>query len=193
MAKAKIIILRIIVFFLVFAGAVFVIIYFIYNNPSNVAYDADANIKVWLDSNRNGIRENNEPFLPDVCVWAGYAYEFQSMGGWQEICSRQYFSTDSNGTWSDFFAGGKCLEIFNAVNPPGNYFPTTPTIANGCSAEFGLSQEKPVIEIKSQDAGLYLAKENQKEEAIHYVKAGIVILLISVFAGFVSFKTIRSV
>jgi hypothetical protein len=72
-------------------------------------------------------------------------------------------------------------------------FPTTPTVANGCVVEFGLSQEKPMIEIKSQDAGLYLAKKLQKEKAISNTKAGLLILLISAFAGFISFKIIRPV
>ena len=193
MARAKIIVLRIIAFFLVFAGVVFAINYFMSENPFYVAHDAGANIKVWLDTNGNGKRENNEPFLPNVCVWAGYASSFQSLGGWQYICSHPYFSTDSSGIWSEFFAGGSCPEIYNAINPPENYFPTTPTIANGCSVEFGLSQEKPTVEIKSQDVGLYLEKESQKETTIFRVKIGIVVLLISVFAGFVSFKIIRPV
>jgi len=50
-----------------------------------------------------------------------------------------------------------------------------------------------VVEIKSQDAGSYLAKLHQKEETITYTKTGLLILLISVFAGFVAFKTIRPV
>jgi len=193
MARAKIIVLRIFVFFIVFAGIAFAINYFMSENPFYIAHDAGANIKVWLDTNGNGKRENNEPFLPNICVWAGYASSFQSWSGWQEICNNQYFSTDSSGSWSEFFAGGSCPEIFNAINPSGNYYPTTPTIVNGCSAEFGLSQEKPSIEIKSQDVGLYLEKESQKETTIFRLKIGIVVLLIFVFAGFVFFKIIRPV
>ena len=193
MAKAKIIVLRIIVFLLVFAGVVVAINYFMSDNPFYVAHDAGANIKVWLDGNGNGKRENNEPFLPNTCVWAGYASSFQSLGGWQEICNKQYFSTDLSGAWSEFFAGGSCPEIYNAINPPQNYFPTTPTIVNGCSVEFGLSQEKPSLEIKSQDVELYLEKASQKETTTFRVKTGIVVLLIFVFAGLVSLKTIRPV
>jgi hypothetical protein len=193
MARVKIIGLRIIVFLLVFAGVVFAINYFVSNNPFYVAHDAGANIKVWLDTNANGKRENNEPFLPNVCVWAGYASSFQSLGGWQKICDSQYFSTDTGGAWSEFYAGGSCQEIYNAINPSENYFPTTPTLVNGCSVEFGLSQEKPSFEIKSQDIGLFLEKENQKETMILRVKIGIVALLTSAFAGFVSFKTVRPV
>lgn len=190
MAKAKIIVLRLIVFLLVFACVVVAINYLISENPFYVAHDAEANIKVWLDTNGNGTREISEPFLPHVCVWAGYASSFQSLGDWQEICDNEYFSTDSSGGWSDFFAGGRCPEIYNAINPPQSYFPTTPTIVNGCSVEFGLSQKKPSFEIKLQDVGLYLDKKSQMETTLNRVKTGIVVLLISVFAGFVSFKIV---
>ncbi len=193
MAKAKIIVLRIVMFFLVFAGVVVAINYFMSENPFYVAHDAGANIKVWLDSNGDGKQNNNEPFLPNVCVWAGYASMFQTLDAWKGICKNQYFMTDSGGTWSEFFAGGSCAEIYNAINPPEDYFPTTPTIVNGCSAEFGLSQEEPMIEIQSQEVGLYLQKESQKETTIFRIKTGVIILLISAFAGFVSFKTIRPV
>jgi hypothetical protein len=192
MAKAKIIVSRIIVFFLVFAGIVVAINYFMSENPFFVAHDAGANIKVWLDSNGDGKRDNDEPFLPNICVWAGYSSSFQSSGGWEEICKKQYFMTDSGGARSEFFAGGSCAEIYNAINPPENYYPTTPTVVKGCSVEFGLSQEKTRSEIQSQDVWLYLQKERQKEITIFRVKTGVVVLLISVFAGFVSFKTIRS-
>jgi hypothetical protein len=191
MAKAKIILSRIIVFFLVFAGAVIAISYFMNENPFDVPHDAGANIRVWLDSNGNGKKDNDEPFLPNVCVWAGYASSFQALGAWEEICKKQYFMTDFDGAWSEFFAGGSCPEIYNAINVPENYFPTTPTIVNGCSVEFGLAQEKPTFEIQSPDAGLYLQQESQGEITTFRVKTGIVVLLISVFAGFVSFKTIR--
>jgi hypothetical protein len=191
LAKIKIIVLRLIVFFLVFVGVVVAINYFMSENPFYVAHDSVVNILVWLDTNGNGKREINEPFLPNICIWAGYASDFQYLGGWQEICSSQYFSTDSSGAWSNFFAGGSCPEIYNAIKLPEDYFPTTPTVANGCSVEFGLSQEKPTVEIKSQDVGHYLGKESQKERIILGVILGSVILLISVFSGFVSFKTIR--
>jgi hypothetical protein len=193
MAKTKIIFLRIIVFILVFAGVVFAIIYFMSANTFYDVHDTVTNIRVWLDTNQNGKRENSETFLPSVCVWGGYASEFQDMGGWQYFCSHPYFETDSNGLWSEFFAGGSCPEIYNVINPPENYFPTTPTIVNGCLAEFGLSQEKPKVEIKSQDVGQYLEKESQKEITIFRVKTGIIVLFIFVFASFVSFKTIRPV
>ena len=193
MAKAKIILSRIIVFFLFFAGAIVAISYFMSENPFYVPHDAGANIRVWLDSDGNGKKDNDEPFLPNVCVWGGYASSFQSLGAWEEVCKKQYFMTDSDGAWSEFFAGGSCTEIYNAINLPENYFPTTPTIVNRCSVEFGLAQEKPPFEIQSPDVGLSLQQESQEELTIFRVKTAVVLLLISVFAGFVSFKTIRLV
>ena len=192
MVRVKIIVLRIIVFFLVFAGVVAIIVYFTSERPFYGAHDAGADIQVWMDTNGNGKREDTEPFLPNVCVWAGYASSFQSLADWKGICNNPYFLTDSNGAWSEFFPGGTCPEIYNIINPPENYLPTTPTIVNGCFAEFGLSQVKPIIEIKSQDASQFLQQENRKEIMIYRIKVGIVILLISIFAGFVSFKTISS-
>jgi hypothetical protein len=193
MTKTKVFVLRFFVFLLVFAATVFTIIYVASNNHFGAFHDAGASIIVWQDTNGNGKRENNEPFLRNICVWAGYSSGFQYRGGWQEICNDKYFTTDSSGAWSDFFAGGSCSEIYNAVNPPENYFPTTPTIAKGCSAEFGLSKERPTVEIISQDIEQYLEKEDQKETTMSWVKFGIVVLLISVFSGFVSFKIIHPV
>lgn len=187
MAKAKIIVLRIFVFLLVFIG----IVAFIIEYPVYKLGDAGAGIIVWLDMNENGVREDDEPLLPNVCVWGGYAPSFQAAGGWQGICDRQYYLTDSDGTWGEFFPGGSCSEIYNAINPPENFFPTTPTVANGCFVEFGLSQEKPVLEVESQDAGLYFEKERRKEEIIHGVKIGGIVLLISAIAGLVSFIIVR--
>ena len=191
MAKAKIIILRIIVFCLVFAGAVVAINYFMSESPFYVPHDAGSSIRVWLDTNSDGERDNDEPSLPNICVWAGYYSSFQSLGAWEEVCKKQYFMTDSSGTWSEFFAGGSCTEIYNAIHPPENYFATTPIVVNGCSAEFGLSREKPTFEIQSPDVGLYLQKESERETTIFRLKTGIFTVLIAVFAGFVSFKTIR--
>src|SRR5215217_3960407 len=151
MEKAKIIVLRTIVFLLVFAGIVAAINYFMSKTPFYVAHDAGSNIQVWLDTNGDGKHDNEEPLMPNVCVWAGYASSFQTLGAWDEICNKQHFRTDASGTWSEFFAGGNCTEIYNAINPPENYFPTTPTVANGCSAEFGLSQVKPSFEIQLPD------------------------------------------
>jgi len=56
-----------------------------------------------------------------------------------------------------------------------------------------LISRKPSFEIKLQDVGLYLENESHKETTISRVKMGIVVLSIFVFAGFVSFKTIRPV
>ena len=180
-------------FLIVFAGTVVSISYFNSKNPFYVAHDAGANIKVWLDADRDGKRDNDEPFLPNVCVWAGYASSFQSLGTWQKICHDPYFVTDSGGTWSEFFAGGRCGEIYNAIHPPENYFPTTPTIVNGCSAEFGLSQGKPLFEIQSPIVEQYLQQEKRKEITIFRTKIGLAIISISVFAGFVSLKITRPV
>ncbi len=191
MAEAKIIVLRIIVFLLVFVSVVVAINYFMSADPFYVAHDAGASIRVWLDINGNGKRDIDEPSLPNVCVWAGYASSFQTLATWEEICKKQYFMTNARGEWFEFFAGGSCGEIYNVINPPEHYFPTTPTIVNGCFAEFGLSQEKPTFEIQSPDVGPYLQKENQKEIMIFRMKTGLAIALISFFAGFVSFKIIR--
>ncbi len=201
MSKVKIIILRIIVFCLVFVSEVLAIIYFTDENFTSkdyIYFDSITTVNVWLDVNENGKRENDEPFMPNVCVWAGNDLEVNAFDSWQEYCSNEYFLTDSNGAWHELVAGVGCSEVWNTVNVPENYFPTTPTIANGCEVEFGLSQEKPAFEI--QDGGLYLTERLREKEVIYNknkrisdIKNGLLILLTSVFAGFVSFKTIRPV
>ena len=189
MENVKIIILRIIIFVLVFTGLLIPNFYFMVEDPFYLKQQPIVStIKVWLDTNGNGKRESNEPHLPNICVWAGDAWSFQILGGWQNICYFPDSSTYLSGARGYFLIGDSCSKIYNAINPPKDYFPTTPTIVKGCSAEFGLSKEKPLVEMKQQDVGLYLAKESQNEDTILNVKIGVGILLISLSAGFVSFK-----
>jgi hypothetical protein len=63
---------------------------------------------------------------------------------------------------------------------------------HGCSAEFGLSQEKPAYASQAINVGEYLHRESEKENVIGWIKMGIIAVLISVFAGFLSVKIIRS-
>ena len=191
MTKIKLYILRFIVFLLIFALMVFVINYFMSENPFYMmAHDAGASIQVWLDANGDGQKGEDESFLPDVCVWAGYASSSEPR--WNEMCEGSGYLTDKNGAWSQFFPGGSCKEIYTAVNPPENYFPTTPVIVHGCNAEFGISQEKPASASQAINIGEYLQREVKKEVVIGWTKIGIAAVLVSVFAGFLSVKIVRS-
>ena len=157
----KALIIRIIVIFLVIAGAVAAIAYFMGDeSPFYYAHDAGANVTVWLDTNGNGKQDGDEPFLPNVCVWGGYLSDFQSLGGWQEICQDKYSLTDESGGWSEFYAGGTCDEIYIAAQPPKGYRPTTPLVVNGCNAEFGFAPSDPTSKIPGPDIAQYLQQRN---------------------------------
>lgn len=192
MGFLKTLVMRNVTFLLVFVGTVFVINYWINKNPFHVAVDASVSIKVWNDKNGDGIKEARESFMPNVCVWGGYASEFTD---WWKICESEYYLSDSNGNWSKFVAGGECDELYSAVNPPSGYRPTTPVVVNECLAEFGLISDDSANTAYSMDVGQYLqerwAKEESNEEVALWLTLGISFVLISVFAGFISFKLVR--
>jgi hypothetical protein len=192
MKKAKIITLRFIVFFISFAGFILALEYFLTQRDFAVVHDAGAFVRVWHDLNADGIRDNNEPPLSNVCVWGGYASSYRLFRSWSDICKNQYFMTDSNGEWSEFFAGGRCSEIYILVNPPAGYRPTTPLTVNSCSAEFGFVPSD-VTEIQQLDWKQYLQELNEKEILVSRLKLGIEMVMSSVFAVFVSMKIIRPV
>jgi hypothetical protein len=102
MGKIRTLVLQFIVFLLVFVGVI-AVIHIISERHFFGVHDAGAYVKVWLDTNGDGNRDNDEPFLPNVCVWAGYASSYQLFSSWQEICEERFFRTDSSGEWSDFF------------------------------------------------------------------------------------------
>lgn len=198
MSNVKFIILRCLVFLLVFAVMIFIVTTFLISGNSLYSGDSGANIKVWLDKNGNGKQDKDEPFLPNICVWAGYAsspqnqYIYSLFSNWQEICKNQWHMTDQNGAWENFFAGGSCTEIYSAIHPPDGYFPTTEVVVNGCMAEFGLTQERPINEIQLINVEEYLQKQYQKERTVFWLKIGLALMSVSIFAGFVSIKIIRS-
>lgn len=161
---------------LILAAVVCVLVFIFSPDLLIVLHDASAHITVWLDENGNGVHEDNEPFLPDICIYGGYGYEFQDNVGWEGICNRTYHLTDASGTWDEFFPGGTCREIINAINVPEGYYPTTPTIAKGCVAAFGISQEKPPVEIEQEDLAQFLDRENQRAAVIFLVKTGCLLL-----------------
>jgi hypothetical protein len=103
--------------------------------------------------------------------------------------------SDSNGGWSEFFAGGECDELYSAVNPPIGYHPTTPVVVNECSAEFGFISDGSANTAYSIDVRQYLqersVQEERNEDVALWLTLGISFILISVFAGFVTFKLIR--
>ncbi|HUI88797.1 MAG TPA: hypothetical protein VLX61_08730 [Anaerolineales bacterium] len=195
MANVKTVVLRFLVFLFVFVATSCVtglaFYYFSTIYPIPFAYeehDAGASIEVWLDANGNGIWDNNEPAVPNTCVWAGYLNSFTN---WQDICNGEGYKTDTQGVWGDFFPGGTCEEIYNAVNIPNGYFPTTPTVVIGCTAEFGLAQEKPTSTMQSAQFLKDIQKIQENEYTIHRLELVAVMILILIFAGFVSIKVIR--
>lgn len=107
-----------------------------------IMFDAGAYIIVWHDINGDGLREEDEPLMPGICVWAGYdPYYLSEEGAWEKVCSNSYYLTREDGSWDDFFPGGRCVEVNNAIFVPEGYSATTPTEAIGCAVEFGLIQK----------------------------------------------------
>lgn len=197
MAKVNFFILRFLIFWLVFVGTLFVINYFMSNFQFGPVSDAGASITVWLDTNGDGKKDNNEPFMPNVCFWAGYItydqneYNQPPFSNWKEYCNKQDNMTDINGSWSEFLPGGNCIDYYIVINPPNNYFPTTPTFVNNCGAEFGLSQQIDKSRRSSKNVGQYLQYQVEKKRLIEWVKIIAFLALVSIFSGYVTVKIIQ--
>jgi hypothetical protein len=197
MAKVNFFILRFLIFWLVFAGTLFVINYFMSNFHFGAVGDAGASIKVWLDTNGDGKKDNNEPVLPNVCFWSGYITYYESdynhppFNNWKEFCNNRANTTDTDGAWSEFLPGGNCTDYYNVINPPGNYFPTTPVLVNDCNAEFGLSQGKATSKTPSINVGQYLQNQVEKKRILEWIKIITFLVSVSLFSGFITVKIIR--
>ena len=178
---------------LFFAGIAIVILWCISSNSAlfifGGASDAGPYIETWVDINGNGKRDADESSLSNVCVWGGYDYQFSS---WDKICDSDYFLTDSTGKWTEFFAGGKCAQIYTAATSPQGYRPTTPLIVNNCSASFGFTPDNSSSQLLSPDVEKYIQLDNERKQKEKLLIVGIGITLAIMLLGFASFKIIRS-
>ncbi len=117
---------------------------------------------VWEDLNANGVQDEGEPPLPNVCVAYGdssLSEQTEWVPGWcgqNGLEGRPEALTDENGEWhtSSFVAGkcaapeevGRLMEIeCNKVSimafPGPGYRVTTKEKVQGCRAEFGVVRE----------------------------------------------------
>ena len=182
-------IIKPVLFFVVFA---ITILWCVNSTPfalSGGTHDAGAYINAWLDANGDGKQNNNEPSLPNVCVWGGYGYQFSS---WDEICNSEYFVTDSGGKWSEFFAGGSCDQIYIAAKPPQGYRPTTPLIVNGCWSQFGFIPSNSTPESLSPDVKQFMQQEDDKRLKTNFLQVGIGTVLFVSLMGLAPFKVDRA-
>ncbi len=136
--------------------------------------DGGAYVLTWLDENANGLREENEPPLANVCVWFRYRPESQI-----ENCEYEgYRRTDDNGKWGEFLAGSQCDEIYIFAAAPDGFQPTTDLAYRGCDADFGFVKESVKISRKVFTIDEFTRREITKV----WIRNGIVGLFVFVVA-----------
>lgn len=141
--------------------AIFPFIYVLYplirDNLSG-AGDGGSDVLTWLDENANGLREENEPPLANVCVWSGYRSDSQI----EDCIFEGYRVTDTNGEWGEFLAGSACDEVYIFAASPDGYRPTTDLARKGCRADFGFVQENVKVSRKVLTIDEFAQREIRK-------------------------------
>jgi hypothetical protein len=113
--------------------------------------DSSASVIAWVDANGNGVRDPGEKPLPGVCVYVIPSPSEPAPEQAAEFCknSDDLWTTDYLGQWPhaddkvggiNFFAGSKCSDLWILTVPPKGYEPSTPSIVNGCQADFGFRE-----------------------------------------------------
>jgi hypothetical protein len=107
-------------------------------------WDVQAGAEVWVDRNRNGVRDAGEPPMEGVCVIAYTSPIVPTEDQIARQCSIPQLLTAADGTWPrdpiyGWFAGATCPDVSFLVVPPHGYNLTTPESVTGCDASFGLA------------------------------------------------------
>ena len=144
------------------------------------ARDGQASVSVWLDKNANGIRDQNEPPLPGVCIWSS-DYIASVIQNYSDPCQfSDYDVTDKKGLWGKFLPGGSCETYYVFAKAPEGYQPTTDLASNGCSAQFGFVENSVSVSHKVLSINDFVSRHN----SILWVKRigiGLFMLAIAIF------------
>jgi len=95
----------------------------------------ETKILVWEDENQNGIKENTEIGISEVCVKSGL---ISTRNDYMLEYDNCVFRTNEKGEIAINFHTAACRDIYNIVIPPTGYTPTTPNSNTGCKLQVGL-------------------------------------------------------
>ena len=101
--------------------------------------DGMVSITTWLDINANGVQDEGEPPLPDVC--AGYADSPENLVRLLNYPCESSDLTDAQGRGGSGFLPGWSGKIYEFAIPPEGYQPTTDMVASEPDAKFGFVQK----------------------------------------------------
>jgi hypothetical protein len=147
------------------------------------ARDAGAYVETWQDDNADGYRDEDEPPLGGVCVWAGYSlttseeYIYHAFSTWDAICDGDGHRTDENGEWGDFFPGGRCSEIRILAMVPEGYRATTATAVRGCEVQYGFVESGGSLNDSQISAEEYLKRQENADRAGRIAVTSIVVVI----------------
>ncbi|MCC6297995.1 MAG: hypothetical protein IT314_01765 [Anaerolineales bacterium] len=105
--------------------------------------DGFANISTWLDTNGNGIYDQGESPLPNVCV--GYVGSLDDLIRRAAHPCDETDKTDSRGWGGSEFLPGWTDTIYKFSFPPEGYQPTTDMVSIDNNAQFGFVQEGATV------------------------------------------------
>jgi len=120
--------------------------------------DSSVSITTWLDTNGNGILDQGESPLPNVCV--GY---FNN--GLDELIRRikypctQADKTDAHGQGGSDFLAGWTGDIYKYAFPPDGYQPTTDMISLDYFPKFGFAPKDIKVYQRVETVDGFIRKE----------------------------------
>lgn len=146
--------------------------------------DALASIETYIDKNADGIKDEDELPLAEVCVgqWPYLGYNFPLGERIGSECLNPYDSTDPKGRWGEFKPGSKCTDLILYAVVPEGYQPTTDLVVNDCYAHFGFISagsipQKNVLTLKD------LLGRKAAEEKLKLIAIMAVCIAISIFVS----------
>ncbi len=119
--------------------------------------DGPANISTWLDANANGIYDEGESPLPNVCV--GYVDSLDNLIQRATYPCDESDKTDSRGWGGAEFLAGWTDTIYKFSFPPEGYQPTTDMVSTDNYAKFGFVQEGATVLLDVKTVDEYIHNE----------------------------------
>jgi hypothetical protein len=147
------------------------------------ARDGLASVTAWQDKNANGIKNDDEPPFPGVCIWYGYRPD-SVIQNHSDPC--QFLNdgvTDEQGNWGQFLPAGNCEDVYVFAEAPDGYQPTTDLASNSCSAQFGFVENSVTVSRKILSIDDFARR---KITTLWVTRTGIGLFIVAV-AGFGTF------
>ena len=142
--------------------------------------DGSANIRTWLDTDKDGIWDQDETPLPNVCV--GYVDNLDELIKQKAYACTPTEKTNSQGWGGSNFLPGWTGKIYKYAFPPEGYQPSTDMVSTDYYAEFGFVQKGKKVSQRVKTVDDYIRIEFVKRW-IRYIAITFFILVTAIYGA----------